>query len=90
MISKNKQVFSYHLSLFTVHFSSASDEVDNLDAVAFVESGLRPVGAANDVAIVFDGETFGCERELFDEIVERRARLNFAAFPVDFDTQRFL
>jgi hypothetical protein len=38
--------------------------VDNLDVVAFGELGLRPVGAADDLTIAFDGEAFGDEREL--------------------------
>jgi len=92
-MSERQLLFCFYSSLITHHSSllfSAAEEVDNLDAVAFVEIGLRPVGAADDLAIAFDGEAFADERELPDQIVERRSRLHFAAFPVDFDAQGFL
>ena len=46
---------------------AAADEVDDLDAVAFRESGGGPVGSSDDVAVEFDGEALGRERQLFDE-----------------------
>jgi hypothetical protein len=63
--------------------------MDNLDAVSFGEQGLGPVGAAHDFAVTFYGEAFGRERELFDEVKERLARFDFAAFSIDFDAQEF-
>ena len=47
--------------------SAAADEVDDLDAVAIGELGGGPVGAADYVAVEFDGDALGRERELFDE-----------------------
>ena len=81
---------THHPLLITHHcFKSASDEMNNLDAVAFREFGLRPVGAADDFAITLDGEARRHERELIDEFAERRARLDFAALAVDLDAQTF-
>jgi hypothetical protein len=63
----------------------AADEVDDLDAVAFAERDLRPLGAADDIAIQFDGETVGRERELFDETLKRRPLFNLFRLAVEFD-----
>src|SRR5215208_6355738 len=51
---------------------AAADEVDDLDAVAVGEGCGGPVGAADDVAVEFDGDAPGRERELFDEGEQRR------------------
>jgi hypothetical protein len=83
-----KEFLTHHLLLITHHFFLPSaDEVDNLDAVSLGKFRVRPVGAAHDFAITFNGQARGHERELSDEVVERRAVLNLAAFAVDFDAQ---
>lgn len=43
----------------SLRLKSSADEMNNLYAVAFFEARLRPVGAAYDLAIEFDGEAFG-------------------------------
>jgi hypothetical protein len=65
--------------------SPAADEVDDLDAVAFAERDLRPLGAADDIAVQLDGETVWRERELFDETRERRPLFNPFRLAVEFD-----
>ena len=86
-----KLLLTHHSLLITHHFRSltSSDEMNNLDAVSFGEARERPIGAANDFAVALHGEAFGGERELFDEVFERRARLHFAFFSIDFDAQEF-
>ena len=67
--------------------AATTHKVDNLDAVAFGKRPQRPLGAAHDLAVEFDGEAFGREFELFDERVERAVVGHVARFSVDFDAQ---
>ena len=50
--------------------SSPPDKVDDLEAVAFGECGLRPFGARHDLAIVLDGDAVALESELGDEAIQ--------------------
>ena len=67
--------------------AAAADEMDDLNAVAFGKEGARPVGAPHHFAIEFNGEPFGGERKLFDELIEGRALWHFDRFAVDLDLQ---
>ena len=44
--------------------------MDDLEAVAFAEGGLRPFGARDDLAIVLDGDAVALESELGDEAIQ--------------------
>ena len=70
-------------------FKASADKVNDLDAVAFREAGLRPLGAADDFAITLNRQSLGNKREFLDEIVERCVSCDFAYFAVDFDAQGF-
>lgn len=88
MVSNKRR--NFFLLLITHHFFvpvAAADEMNDLDGVAFGQSGLLPVGAADYFPVTFDGETFWNERELPDEVGERRIRPDLAALSVDFDAQ---
>ena len=62
--------------------ASAADEVDDLDTVALRERGLRPFRAPDHFAVLFDGETFRPERELFVETFDGRTVSRAVRFPV--------
>jgi hypothetical protein len=62
--------FTHHSSLITALTSSAN-EVNNLNAVAFFEVCLRPVGAANYPAVQLYCQPFRSEREMLYEVCER-------------------
>jgi hypothetical protein len=62
--------------------------MDDLDAVAFFERGLLPVGSADDLAVEFNGEAFGREREVLDEFGERDGFGHVALLAVDLDNQK--
>ena len=61
--------------------------MDDLNLIAFAQLRLRPRGATHDLAIVFDGEPFGHERKLADEIGERKFLRQLVKFPVDLNAQ---
>jgi hypothetical protein len=63
--------------------------VNNLYAVAFVDSGLLPVGSADDSLVQLDGEAFGRERQMFDEFGQRELICYVSRFAVDLDQQVF-
>ncbi len=87
-MSRKLLSFTHYSLLITHHcIKPAADEMDNLDAVAFGEFGVGPIGAADNLAITLDGEARGRERKLVDKFAERRALLHFAALAVDFDAQ---
>lgn len=58
-----------------------------LDAVAFAQRDLRPIGAPHHFAVEFDGETFGRKIELSDESFETYRLRHLARFAVDFNMQ---
>jgi hypothetical protein len=64
--------------------------MNNLNAVAFIESCLLPLIASNHFAVEFDGKTFGREREMLDEFCHSDAHGQFERFAVHFDNQSFL
>ena len=61
----------------------------DLDPVAILQFHPRPVGASHHLAIDFDGEALGYERELFDECIKRRPLLYIAWLSVKSDLQAF-
>jgi hypothetical protein len=63
--------------------------VDYLYAVTCFEIGLRPVGAANDLAVQFYGQSFGRERKLCDELRKRDGVRHVPRFAIDFNLQNF-
>jgi hypothetical protein len=75
-----------HSSLF---FTAAAHEVNDLDAVAFVEGRLLPVGAADDPLIQFNREAFGRKREVRDEFGHSDGSGYVSRFAVDLDLQVF-
>jgi hypothetical protein len=79
-------LITYHSSLF---FDSSTDEMDYLQAVAFMENNLRPVRAANDLTVEFDGEAFGSEREPCYEFGKSDGSGHVPRFAIDFDKQFF-
>jgi hypothetical protein len=81
-------LITYHLLLITI-FLSSPHEMNNLYAVAFIDGGLLPVGAADDPVVQLDGEAFGRERELLDEFGQRDCVRHVARFAVDLDQQVF-
>lgn len=50
---------------------------------------MRPMSAAHDFTIMFDGEAFGRKAELFDERADCGLLCCFARFAVDDDSQDF-
>lgn len=89
-MSKRKRFLTHHLSPITYHcLYPSADEVNDLKAVAVVDDGLRPVGAADDPSIEFDGEAFGRERQMADELGESDGVWNVARFAVDLYEQVF-
>ena len=67
--------------------AAATDEMDDLDLVAFLHYRLSPACASHDLAVEFDGEAFGRESKLTDERVEREFVRQLANFPVDLNAQ---
>ena len=61
--------------------------MNDLDAVAVGEFYVGPFGAADYFLVEFDGETFGRERELFDEREQGRPVGNVFRLAVEFDLQ---
>jgi hypothetical protein len=61
--------------------------MNDLDAVAFDEAGVRPVGAAHDLAVEFDGQALRRKRKMIDETVEGQMIRHFAHLSVDRDSQ---
>ena len=55
----------------------------DLDAVVIRQMRLRPVGAAHDFAVEFDGDSFGRELKARDEFAEADFVRQLLSFPVD-------
>ncbi len=68
----------------------AADEVDDLDPVAFIEHRRVPFPTTDHLAVDFDGDPFGSERELLDECRDGRAFMREVLFTVDDNLQRTL
>ena len=64
--------------------------MNNLDAIIFIEQSLRPVGASNHLAVEFNRQAFGCEREMIDEFCHSDVQGQVERFAVHFDNQSFL
>ena len=61
--------------------------MDDLYAVAVGEGRGGPVSAADDIAVEFDGDALGRERELFDEGEQRRPLGQFLRLAVQLYAQ---
>ena len=64
--------------------------MNDLDAVAFGEHGLRPVGAPDDAAVVFDGEAFARQFQVLDEFAEVDLLRHLAGFAINVNPQESL
>ncbi len=51
-------------------FGASTDEVDDFEAVAFVDASCGPDGAGDDVSVLFDGDAIAGEAEAGDEVRE--------------------
>jgi len=63
--------------------------MDDLDLIAVPHQRLGPTCAPHDLAVEFDGDAFGRERELAYEFGERELLRQFANFTVDLNAQNF-
>ena len=66
--------------------SAAADEVDDFQLISFVECGLGPAIARNNVAIQFYGHAVGLHAESFHKRGEGKGRRSVgevALFPID-------
>ena len=68
--------------------AAAADEVDDFEAVAVFEDGLRPTVAGGDFAVEFNGDAVGlhvegCDEEREGELCGRRGFREGAFFSVD-------
>ncbi len=59
---------------------TAADEVDDFEAVAFVQLSFRPAIARDDVAVEFDSDAIGFHAELLDEVCDRERGANVEGF----------
>jgi hypothetical protein len=61
--------------------------MNDLDAVAFGQGGVRPVGAAHDLAVQFDGQALGREGQMIKELAEGHLLRHFTLLSVDRNAQ---
>ena len=63
--------------------ASTTDEMDDLEPVAILHGGLRPLGARHDAAVVLDGDAVGLQPHGFHQFRQRADLIEDALFPVD-------
>ncbi len=62
---------------------ATADEVDDLEAVALLESGLRPAVAGDDIAVELYGNAVGFHAELVEQRGKGELGWEIALFPVN-------
>lgn len=82
-----KQWFSLADRTLDFGLASATHKLHNLDVVVLLYHRFGPVGALDDSAVEFNGQTLGWQIEKGNEILKGRVIRGLANLTVDLNTQ---